>query len=200
MGKKNPTYELNRPLDIAVAHGRIYIIDSSAPIINVFDLQRRRYFNFGFRFEGKLSQPVSIAVDQNGLVYVADRGRNSILVYDPVGLYVRQISLANITSQIAGITVDPAGEFIYVVDRGGLDSNLHQFIKIDQQGQIIKQIGQRGKLAGEFNLPTDIVMDKQGNLYVLDSGNFRVQVFSSENISISSENMGVWSLVLGVKS
>lgn len=180
VGKKNPAYELNRPLDIAVARGRIYIIDSSAPVINVLDLQRRRYFNFGFRFEGKLSQPVSVSVDQNGLVYVADRGRNSILVYDSVGLYVRQISLANITSQIAGITVDPAGEFIYVVDRGGLDSNLHQVIKINRQGQIIKQIGQRGKSAGDFNLPTDIVMDKQGNLYVLDSGNFRVQVFSSE--------------------
>ena len=180
VGKKNPAYELNRPLDIAVADGRIYIIDSSAPIINVFDLQRRRYFNFGFRFEGKLSQPVSIAVDQKGLVYVADRGRNSILVYDSIGLYVRNISLAGITSQIAGITVDPTGDFIYIVDRGGLDSNLHQFIKISQQGQIIDQIGKRGKSAGEFNLPSDIVVGKQGNLYVLDSGNFRVQVFSRE--------------------
>lgn len=186
VGKKNPAYELNRPLDIAVARGRIYIIDTSASVINVLDLQRRRYFNFGFRFEGKLSQPVSVAVDQSGLVYVADRDRNSILVYDSVGLYVSQINLANITSQIAGITVDPAGEFIYVVDRGGLDSNLHQFIKIDQQGQIIKQIGQRGKSAGEFNLPTDIVMGKQGNLYVLDSGNFRVQVFNSEGEYLKS--------------
>ena len=185
-GKKKPTYQITRPLDIAVKQGRIYIIDAFSPVIHVLDLQRNRYFNFGFRFEGKLSQPVSISVDQHGLVYVADRGRNSILVYDSVGLYVRHIDLTDVVSQIAGITSDPAGEFIYVVDRGGLDSSNHQIIKLDRRGQIIKQIGRRGKAPREFNLPSDIVMGQQGRLYVLDSGNFRVQVFDNEGDFIAT--------------
>lgn len=186
VGKKKPSYQLRRPLDIAVRQGRIYLIDSGSSLVHVFDMQRRRYFNFGFRFEGKLSRPVSLSVDEKGLVYVADRGRNSIIVYDSFGLYVSHISLDTITSQIAGITTDPAGEFLYIVDRGGVDSNLHRVVIIDKQGTLVKQIGQRGQAPGEFNLPSDIVMGLSGKLYVLDAGNFRVQVFDAEGTFINS--------------
>ncbi len=186
VGKENPDYQLRRPLDIAVNQGRIYLIDSGSSLVHVFDLQRRRYFNFGFRFQGKLTRPVSLSIDQKGLVYVADRGRNSIIVYDSIGLYVSHINLDSITSQIAGITTDPAGEYIYIVDRGGVDSNLHQVVKIDKQGTLVKQFGQRGQAPGEFNLPGDIVMGLSGELYVLDVGNFRVQVFDGEGAFIKS--------------
>ena len=186
VGKKKPNFQLRRPLDIAVKQGRIYLIDSGSSLVHVFDLQRRRYFNFGFRFQGKLTRPVSLSIDQKGLVYVADRGRNSIIVYDSIGLYVSHINLDSITSQIAGITTDPAGEFIYIVDRGGVDSDLHQVVKIDKQGRLVKQIGQRGQAPGEFNLPADIVMGSSGKLYVLDAGNFRVQVIDGEGAFINS--------------
>ena len=185
-GKNKPAYILNRPLDIAVKQGIIYLLDSVSPLVHVFDLQRRQYFNFGFRFEGKLSKPVSISVDQNGLVYVADRGRNSIIIYDSFGLYIYHISLDNITRQISGITTDPTGNFIYVVDRGGVDSGLHQVIKFDKQGQLIKRWGGRGRAIGEFNLANDIIMDNQGLLYVLDAGNFRVQVFDNDGDPVRS--------------
>ena len=179
-GSKAPAYALDRPIEIAVKEGRIYLIDSATTVIHVFDLQRKRYFNFGFRFEGKLGQPVGITIDQQGLVYVSDRVRNRILVYDPFGLYVKTVDLTGITTQLAGIATSPDSNRIYVVDRGGIDSNQHQLVIIDQINDTIKQIGGRGNGPGQFNLPTDIAVDSEGKVYLLDAGNFRVQVFDAE--------------------
>lgn len=176
-GKRKAVYDLNRPLDIAVKEGKIYLIDSTKPVIHVFDLPHRRYFNFGYRFEGKLTQPVSLAVDRKGLVYVSDRGRNSIIVYDPLGLYQRHFTLDGLTTQVAGISTDSEGKKIYIVDRGGIDSLQHQVVVINNQGELIRRFGKRGKDTGEFNLPSDIILDQKQNIYVLDTGNFRVQVF-----------------------
>jgi DNA-binding beta-propeller fold protein YncE len=176
-GKQKPAYSLRRPIEITVKNGRIYLVDSTSSVIHVLDLPRKRYFNFGFRFEGKLGQPVSIATDQQGLVYVSDRARKAVLVYDPFGLYVKTIDLSDIASQLAGIATSPDGEKIYVVDRGGIDSNRHRLLIIDQVNDTIKQIGRRGKGPGQFNLPTDIAVGGDGTVYLLDAGNFRVQVF-----------------------
>ena len=41
-------------------------------------------------------------------------------------------------------------------------------------------IGKRGNGPGEFNLPRDLAIGKDGRLYVVDGGNFRVVVFDRE--------------------
>lgn len=180
VGKAKPQYILKRPLDMVASNGMLYLLDADSPAVNVFDLTRRRYFKFGYRFEGILSNPVAITVDDKGMVYVADRGRNSILVYDAIGLYQSTFEMNGIATQLAGLAVDSAG-FIYAVDRGGIDSNIHQVIKLNAQGELVKRIGTRGKQPGEFNLPTDIAISSDdGTLYVLDTGNFRVQALDKE--------------------
>lgn len=186
VGKTKPQYIFKRPLDIATNRGKLYILDSDSPEIHVFDLVRRKYFKFGYRFEGKLENPVGIATDQNGRVYVADRGRNSIIIYDAIGLYQSVINLRGITSQLAGLVTDPKGEFIYAVDRGGIDSQIHQVVKMTIKGDVVKRIGKRGKELGELNLPMDIALGADNRLYVLDTGNFRVQVFDVDGAVISS--------------
>lgn len=186
VGQGKPEYSLIRPLDIAVKEGRIYIIDIASPVVHVFDLQRRRYFNFGFRFEGALSRPVSISVDQQGLVYVADRGRNSVIIYDAFGLYIKHIELDGISNELAGMAIDKNGNYLFVVDRGGVSSNTHQILIINLHNNLVKAVGKRGKSQGEYNLPTDIAIDNQKRLFVLDSGNFRVQILDTNGQFIDS--------------
>ena len=186
VGKQESEYQLGRPLDIAARKGMLYLIDADTPLVHVFDLQRRRYFNFGFRFEGKLGQPVGITVDSQGLVYVADRERNAVIVYDSIGLYIQHFTLFGVTTQIAGLAVSPDNAYIYVVDRGGIDSQAHQVIKLNREGEVLQIIGKRGHAEGDFNLPLDITIDNKGYLYVLDSGNFRVQVFDGDGRYVRS--------------
>ena len=63
---------------------------------------------------------------------------------------------------------------IYVAD--GLGSN-SRIAKFDRNGRFLKSWGVRGSEPGQFNAPHSIAIDAQGNVYVADQGNKRIQVF-----------------------
>lgn len=76
------------------------------------------------------------------------------------------------------------GDFLYVAD-----TDNHRIQKLDKEGNHISTICttlgpfQSSDPSG-FRYPRDLTFDSMGNLYVLDSQNERVQVFSSEGIFI----------------
>jgi sugar lactone lactonase YvrE len=77
--------------------------------------------------------------------------------------------------------VNREGTRLYVVDTGGVSNDKHRVQVFDAlTGELIKTIGKRGNQPGDFNLPLLAATDGQGNLYVMDSGNFRVQRFSAD--------------------
>jgi tripartite motif-containing protein 71 len=61
---------------------------------------------------------------------------------------------------------------VYVVD----DSNNIQ--KFDSNGKFITRWGSYGTGYGQFDGPEGIAIDSEGNVYVSDNGNNRIQVFS----------------------
>jgi DNA-binding beta-propeller fold protein YncE len=65
---------------------------------------------------------------------------------------------------------------IYVADGYGNS----RVAKYDRNGKWIKNWGSRGTGQGQFNIVHGIVVDAQGNVYVGDEGNKRVQVFDAE--------------------
>jgi DNA-binding beta-propeller fold protein YncE len=52
--------------------------------------------------------------------------------------------------------------------------------KFDKDGHFIKSWGQRGGEPGQFNSLRGIALDAQGNVYVADAGNKRIQVFDGD--------------------
>jgi hypothetical protein len=70
---------------------------------------------------------------------------------------------------------DTAGN-IYVADGYGNA----RVAKYEPSGKYIKSWGQKGSGPGEFNVVHGIAIDAQGNVYVADEGNRRVQVFDTE--------------------
>ena len=180
VGKSKPDYIFKRPIDLAVRNGMMYLLDTDRPVVRAFDFSRRRFFSFGYRFEGKLSRPVSVAIDSKGNVYVSDRGRSSVLVYDNFGLFKSVMNLDGVTTQAAGIAIDDEAGFLYVVDRGGIDSDVHQLLKYTLDGELVERLGKRGDKPMEFNLPVDVAVGPDGSVYVLDVGNFRVQKLSRD--------------------
>ena len=77
--------------------------------------------------------------------------------------------------QPTDVAWDPAGN-IYISD-GYVNSRI---AKYDANGDWVKSWGQRGKGPGEFNLVHTIAADAQGNIYVGDRNNRRIQVFDGE--------------------
>ena len=52
--------------------------------------------------------------------------------------------------------------------------------KVDKDGNWLKSWGDRGKEPGQFNTPHSIASDANGNVYVADRGNHRIQVFDGD--------------------
>src|ERR1041385_470870 len=77
--------------------------------------------------------------------------------------------------QPTDVAFGPNGE-IYISD-GYINSRV---AKADKDGNYIKSWGDRGTENGKFNTPHGIAADAQGNVYVADRGNRRIQVFDAE--------------------
>jgi streptogramin lyase len=70
---------------------------------------------------------------------------------------------------------DNAGN-IFVAD----GYNNSRVVKIDKTGKWVKTWGERGKEQNQFNILHSIANDAQGNIYVADRTNRRIQVFDPE--------------------
>jgi hypothetical protein len=79
-------------------------------------------------------------------------------------------------SRPSDVTWDRAGN-IFIAD--GVGSN-NRIAKFDKDGKFLKSWGQTGSGQGQFNGVRGIATDAQGNIYVADSGNNRIQVFDGE--------------------
>lgn len=182
VGDTRPIVTMRKPYGVAARGGRVYVTDTLLNRVHAFDIPRRRYFQFGFRREGTLQNPLGIAIDNDGRVYVADSEARRVVIYDALGLYLGSVGSPDELDRPTGIAVTPEGKRIYVVDTGGIDSDRHRLVVYSSDGETIFTIGRRGTASGEFNLPTDADVDNAGNLYVLDAGNFRIQVFDTSGL------------------
>jgi hypothetical protein len=91
-------------------------------------------------------------------------------------------------SQPADVTWDRAGN-IYVADGYGANNRIAKFTK---DGNFVKSWGHSGAEPGQFNRIRGIASDAQGNLYVADAGNRRIQVFDGDGTFKSQiTNIGV---------
>ncbi|MEK6747976.1 MAG: 6-bladed beta-propeller [Pseudomonadota bacterium] len=169
-----------KPYDVAANAGLVVVTDTLAGRVQVFDLARRKVFAIGWRGDGQLLKPSGVAVTDDGTIYVSDLGQRVVWVYDRMGHYVRELGRNAGLVRPVDVAVTAHGEYIYVVDAGGVDSLQHRVVRLDAEGAVRGELGTRGTGPGEFNLPTQAAVGPDGSLYVLDSGNFRVQVFDAD--------------------
>ncbi len=173
---------LVKPYAVAVWRGRIFVSDTVARHVRVFDIAAGQHHRIGEDDgEGQLIKPIGLDVDAAGRLYVADIGARAILVYGPDRRFLRRIGGAAWFQRLTSVTVDAAGERVHAVDIGGVGSELHRVRVFDaRSGAHLQDIGRRGSGEGEFNLPRDIAIGRDGRLYVVDGGNFRVVIFDAQ--------------------
>jgi len=186
-GQTNKTDQiLLKPYDIAAHGGLVAVSDSLLSTVHIFDVPRKKLFQIGWRGDGKLRKPLGLAVDTSQNIYVTDAVLGYVVKFDSRGHYLGTIGQKKDFSRISDVAVDNISGRIYVLDRGGVESQQHQIVVYSANGERIKVIGKRGHSDGEFNHPNQLAVNHLGELYVLDAGNFRVQVFDNQGKHLRS--------------
>jgi DNA-binding beta-propeller fold protein YncE len=182
-GSSSTSQGMNKPWDVTVFQGRIYVTDTVARLVVMFDVPGRNFKLIGSESgPGQLAKPTGISVNRNdGTLYVADVTAKRIVVYDKDGNYQRALGGSEILRRPTDVAVSPDGLTAWVVDNGGVDTQNHHLLKFDAiSGELLKTIGTRGKNEGDFNLPLQVATGPDGVVYVVDGGNFRVQAFNPD--------------------
>ncbi len=171
---------LQRPTGLALSASgtRLYVVDTLAGQVVVFDREGREIGRFGARGTGpgSLNFPTYVAVAPDGRVLVSDSLNFRVQVFSPDGRYLgafgRPGNAAGTFTRPKGIGVDRLGH-VYVVDAAF--ENVQMF---DDQGHLLLAFGSSGTGAGQFTLPAGIWVDQRDDtIWVADSYNQRVQAF-----------------------
>lgn len=183
--------EVARPLGVAVApDGRVYVTEGGGNRhIRAFDANGAE--DRGFAPPDSASRgwlPMDVAVSPAGEVYVTDLGTQSVHVLARDGSLVRDLAPPDGSSwSPLGIAFAPDGQLL-VTD---VTAGRHRVLVFDANGAIISQFGTEGSADGEFSFPNAVAVDLQGRIYVSDSNNRRVQVFSPNGRFLSRIG-GMW--------
>src|ERR1035437_862737 len=134
---------------------------------------------------GQFNEVSGLAIDTDGNVYAADAANSRVQKFDADGKYKSEINRSFYRPRT--VIAAKAG-MVYVADTGL--SKLH---RLDAQGNATANpAGGRGKSAGEFLEVFGLAIDSKGRLFAADSGNARIQVFSSDLLPLAQFKVKAW--------
>ena len=167
-------------LGLAENLGRVVVTECSAEVSirAVVDYKGRRtpVLSVGGREsgeEGLFNHPRGVAVEyKTGNIYVADYWNNIVQVFDSNGKYLYKFG--DKMRYPYSITIHQ--DRVFVVQWGS-----HCVLVYELNGTFIKQLGSEGSGESQFNHPRGIaISEMNGDIFVCDLNNNRIQIFSKE--------------------
>jgi len=170
------SFTMRKPNSITVdKDGRILISDTAHTDVFIYDLKKKKVSSISAAGTRIFFKPIGVATDDTGRIFVSDTRTDQVSVLDNKGRLMRYLAPGTPFKQPTGLAVDNKLGRLYVVD-----THLHNVQSFDLKTlKYLKTIGERGKEEGSFNFPSNIAVDANSNIYVVDTMNARVQVFDS---------------------
>jgi len=129
----------------------------------------------------------SVRLDPQGNIWVVDAPGHVVYKLGPDGKETMRLGTRNVSGTDTShfnlptdVAFGPSGD-IYVTDGYGSA----RVVRYSPDGKYVLQWGTRGKGAGEFGLPHNLVIDRQGRVYVTDRDNQRIEVFDANGKFLS---------------
>jgi len=170
--------QFNEPHGLCIdGEGRLYVADSGNSRVQVLTPDGRFIFSLGgFGGEdGKFFYPIDVCVDSNMAIYVLDSDKGIVFKFGPKGDYQGFLGGGNkdeALSRPLGIAIGRSGELIVT------DTERNRLRVYDRLTNNYTTIGGFGSSAGYFNRPSDCFVSTDGFVYVVDTGNRRIQRLS----------------------
>ncbi len=184
--------QLSAPQGIAISEGSVYVVDSGNSRVEQFSATGSYIGQFGSKGSGagQFKEPFGIAANPStGVLYVADASNSRIEEFSPAGRLLTEWGTwgpKHENSSPNGLAVAANGTLY--------DANLHS-------GQVLtwtppeagaahltygSQFGSSGSGNGQFSYPKYTAIDGEGNVWVSDCGNNRIEKFSAKGAFLAA--------------
>jgi DNA-binding beta-propeller fold protein YncE len=174
-------FQLVTPYGMGVdSKNRLYVADSKVHAVFIFNIETKDLELIRNGVHAHFGLITGLTLDDSDRLFVADSGMRRVLVFDPQHRVEGSISEG--MASPGGLAIDNENRFLYVAD-----AELDQVLVYDADPpyKLLRKIGTAGKehtltTPGDFSRPTNVAVDKDGNLYVSDTFNDRVEIFDAD--------------------
>ena len=183
---KTYPFQMIAPYGIAIdSKGLVYVADQRVGAIFIFNPETHDTQLIRNGYEAHFGLINGLAIDDDNRLFVSDGKMHRVLIFN---------AQHDVENQIADGLVDPVGlaidtnnRFLYVAD-----TQQDQVLVYDADTlKLLRRIGTGGKnhyltSPGDFAAPQGIAVDKDGNVYVTDTLNDRIEIFDADGTFIST--------------
>lgn len=178
-------WQMLRPYGIAIdSKGLVYVADQKVGAVFIFNTETRDATLIKNGVEAHFALINGVAIDDGDRLFVSDGQLHRVLVFNPQHKVEGQIAEGLIDP--VGMAIDNENRFLYVVDE---QQDMVLVYDADSL-KLLRHLGVPGKkhastAPGEFGGASNVALDKDGNVYVTDTMNNRVEIFDAEGNFIS---------------
>ncbi len=184
--EKKVFFQLAEPYGMAVdSKGNLYVADQKVGAIFIFNTETREVELLKNKTHGHFVRIIGLAMDDNDRLFVSDPGLRHVLVFNPQH-QAEDVITDGLVSP-GGLAIDVENRLLYVSD---VDQD--QVLVYDADSLKLKRrIGTGGHkheltTPGDFARPSGLAVDRDGNLYVADTLNNRIEIFDGDGKFIST--------------
>jgi DNA-binding beta-propeller fold protein YncE len=177
-------FQLGEPYGMAIdSKSNLYVADQKVGAIFIFNTETHAAELIKNKEHAHFVRIIGLAIDDNDRLFVADPGLHHIMVLDASHKATDVITQG--LNEPGNLAIDRENRLLYVSDVA-----LDQVLVYDADSlQLKRKIGTTGKnheltSPGDFAKPTGLAVDEDGNLYVCDTLNNRIEVFDADGTFI----------------
>jgi DNA-binding beta-propeller fold protein YncE len=169
------------------SNGKIYAADQGVGGVFIFDPQNKgRVELIGNGRQANFGMIAGLALDDDDRLFVSDTSLRHVVVFSPKHEQ-EAIFGADVLVRPAGVAIDRENRFVYVADTG---NDVVDVFDADNYN-LLRQIGKPSKkhdqtAPGTFSLPEGVAVDGDGNVFVTDTFNDRIEMFDADAQFISA--------------
>jgi sugar lactone lactonase YvrE len=180
-------FELIQPYGSAVdSKGNLYVADQRVGAIFIFSTDETRNVDMIKNgLHAHFERIIGLAMDDTDRLFVSDPGLKHVLVFNKD--HKAEDVVTEGMSSPGGLAIDTQNRLLYVAD-----IDLDQILVYDADTlKLLRKIGTSGHkheltTPGDFSKPAGVAVDPEGNLYVADTMNNRIEIFDADGQFIST--------------